>query len=282
MDPANHRIRQEILEIIETGLSTLTPLELERALSSRLTVQKHRFRNVLRSLVSEGILAYSSRYGRSVVGVSPLNPIRITDSLSILPSGGGAAGEKNETVIEISPGAAFGSGEHPSTRLAAGAIAHVLSCAARSMAPTPATALDVGTGSGVLALAALRLGVAYARGIDIDPCARYEARQNAKRNGLSNRFTVSDTPIQGIDATFDLVIANLRTPSLVRLLPEFERITRPQGHLVFSGVKTEEAPDVEGLCATRRFCRIWCRQEKGWAGFAFQNQRIVLPSGDFA
>jgi ribosomal protein L11 methyltransferase len=146
--------------------------------------------------------------------------------------------------LVIDPGQAFGTGGHASTRLALEAIA----------ALTPgvlagARVLDVGCGTGVLALAALALGAERAVGCDLDPLATAAAREAARANGFGARLTVFTGSLAALAprgrAAFDLVLANLLRRELEPLLETIARATRPGGRVILSGLLTSECERVE-------------------------------------
>jgi ribosomal protein L11 methyltransferase len=130
--------------------------------------------------------------------------------------------------IDIDPGAAFGLGDHPSTILS-------LRLLRRSWWPG-ATVLDVGCGSGVLAVVAARLGAPYVEAIDVAPAAIEATVANASRNGVAGTVATSTRPLASIDDTFDLVLANLLAPTLIELAPDLRRVVAPSGELIASGV----------------------------------------------
>jgi ribosomal protein L11 methyltransferase len=137
--------------------------------------------------------------------------------------------------LVIDPGRAFGSGAHPSTRLALAALERSLVGDAR--------VLDAGCGSGVLAIAALRLGASRATGLDVDPAALDATRRNAERNGVLDRLSVSDASVDHVAATrgpFELVLANMLLPQLVAMAGPLRAALAPGATLVLSGVLTEQ------------------------------------------
>ena len=118
-------------------------------------------------------------------------------------------------MVLIDPGRAFGSGSHPSTLLALAAL--------EALVLPGSTVLDVGCGSGVLAVAAARLGAGRVVAIDIDPAAHEATLDNAARNGVA--VEVSATPLGEVAGRFDVVVANLLAPTLVELAaPLGERV----------------------------------------------------------
>lgn len=169
-------------------------------------------------------------------------PIVLSPRLAVRPSFADFAPGPGQQVLVVDPAQAFGTGSHESTRLAL----EWLDACAPALAPG-SRVLDLGTGTGILALAALALAPVTAFGLDLDPLAAPEARSNARRNGLSARFRVWTGGIESIApaARFELVVANLLRRELE---PVFEAIAlrmRPGGLLVLSGLLSEERSRVE-------------------------------------
>ena len=113
----------------------------------------------------------------------------------------------------------------------------------------PKRLLDIGSGSGVLALAGLTLGVAQALGVDPDPAALAAARHNARLNGLSRRLELTDKPLDQLDGAYPLVVANLTGPLLQSLGPKIIDLLSPGGRLIVSGLLIEELPTVRSAFA---------------------------------
>lgn len=164
-----------------------------------------------------------------------LGVVRISGRLAVRPSfvaddGRGGAG------LVIEPGQAFGTGGHASTRLA---LELLDGLAAPQL--EGARVLDAGTGSGVLALAALALGARSAVGFDLDPIAVREARENARRNALGARLGLFAGPLAALRAPpFDLVLANLLRTELLPILDGLAAALRPGGRAVLSGLLASE------------------------------------------
>jgi ribosomal protein L11 methyltransferase len=135
-----------------------------------------------------------------------------------------------EHVIELEPGRAFGTGLHETTSLVAEALAlHAESFRGRGI-------LDVGCGSGILAIVALVLGASKARAVDNDPDVIDVVRENAVRNGLISRVETDTTPVEDVTDTFDTVVANIEADVLIRLAKPISARVNPGGLLVLSGV----------------------------------------------
>lgn len=163
---------------------------------------------------------------------SQFDPIRISDRLWIVPSWH-AAPDPAAINLELDPGLAFGTGSHPTTRLC-------LEWLEANVAPG-CNLLDYGCGSGILGIAALKLGAGDVLGIDIDPAALTAAADNAARNGVTLRLAHSGAPLT---QTFDRVVANILTNPLMLLAPLLTSRLRPGGRLALSGVLETQADQV--------------------------------------
>ncbi|HET9942524.1 MAG TPA: 50S ribosomal protein L11 methyltransferase [Terriglobia bacterium] len=126
---------------------------------------------------------------------------------------------------------AFGTGHHPTTALCGEAIEEAIAVA------TPGSILDVGTGSGVLALSALMMGVPRAVGLDIDADALRVAAEHARLNGLANRLQLVHGGPEAVDGTWPLVVANVIAASLVEMAPVLVRRVGHRGRLILSGIR---------------------------------------------
>jgi ribosomal protein L11 methyltransferase len=125
--------------------------------------------------------------------------------------------------------------------------------------------LDIGTGSGILAMAAVCLGVKKGLGIDIDPCAIAEARDNIALNHLQDQLVISNRKIDAIDQDFSMVIANLRYPSLKKFYPQISKLTDTNGWVALSGFRSHEQDDLMDLYTAKNFECIWTAAEIDWA-----------------
>lgn len=242
------------------------PADLIRELMRDLNLSRGPVQAGLHELVAEGELAYVFEHGQTFLEPSFDRPVRVSDRIVLTPPGRTFPAGPADVLIRIIPGAAFGAGRHPTTRLALKAIDFVLGSAGESSAGVRRRMLDIGTGSGVLAMAAVMLSIETGLAVDIDPCALAEARANVELNALSRRITVSDQAAETIDGSYDLVTANLRTPTLARLAPCLAGWTAPQGALVISGIRTEECGALMCEFEKRFFNTVWRDEEQEWAG----------------
>ncbi|HYU68889.1 MAG TPA: 50S ribosomal protein L11 methyltransferase [Burkholderiales bacterium] len=160
-------------------------------------------------------------------------PIRVSAHLWIVPTWR-APPEPDAINLVLDPGLAFGTGSHPSTRLC-------LQWLERSIAGGE-TVLDYGCGSGILAIAALKLGARRAVGVDIDPGAVAAARANARRNGVAGEFLEGGAPLE---FAADVVIANILANPLKLLAPMLASRCRHGGQIALSGILSDQASEVE-------------------------------------
>jgi ribosomal protein L11 methyltransferase len=161
-------------------------------------------------------------------------PFAIVPGLVIKPSWEAYQPESGQHVIEMDPGMAFGTGQHASTRMA-------LALIKQSMQRTTARqALDVGTGTGILAMAAALFGAERVVAIDNDPDAVVVAQENIEKNNLTEKIKVSVTPVAHIQGEYQLVSANIVHDVLVEMAPVLAALTAPGGHLVLAGILSGE------------------------------------------
>ena len=166
-------------------------------------------------------------------------PLRVTDRLVIRPPWEEYAAQPGETVITIYPGMAFGTGRHASTLLCLKALEEVWD-QPRPSAPGPWQVLDVGTGTGILALAAARWGAAVLA-IDLDPEAVAAALENVRLNDLLDRVWVEETPLTSLRQQFGLILANITAPDLLQLAEALTARLLNDGVLIISGFLAEDA-----------------------------------------
>lgn len=179
-------------------------------------------------------------------------PMRVSPRLWIVPSWH-APPDPRAVNVTLDPGIAFGTGTHPSTRLCLRWV--------DAQVRGGETFIDFGCGSGILAIAALRLGAGSARGIDIDPQALLAAERNAVQNLVEARFvaaaTAGDQPAQ-------LVVANILANPLMVLAPLLARLTVNAGRIALSGILLEQADEVRAVYA-EWFVMEEIATEEGWA-----------------
>jgi ribosomal protein L11 methyltransferase len=193
------------------------------------------------------------------VWVLSARPIRI-GSLRILPSHFDA----EPGAIRLIDAVAFGTGLHPTTALCLEALADA------QQTGLPDAVLDVGTGSGVLALAALRLGVPRATALDIDDEAMRVAAENARLNGFDNRLQLTRGRPEALTGVWPLVLANILAAPLVEMAPALVRRVGHDGRLVLSGIPQSVEADVAAAYLNLGMRRVDVKSRGGWAALVLQ------------
>ena len=166
----------------------------------------------------------------------------------------------DRVVVLIEPGRAFGTGGHGSTRSCLELLERALAGAGVSRA------VDVGCGSGILAIAAARLGVCRVDAIDVDPDAVAATEENARRNGVADRIRASVAEVAGwAGPAAPLVLANLLAAAHVTLAPTLAARVTPGGNLIAGGLLAHEVPAVTGVFAAEGCWLVELAEDDGWA-----------------
>ena len=178
------------------------------------------------------------------------------------------AAEPDPLTIVLDPETAFGSGEHGSTRSALTLMNKILSQGDR--------VLDLGSGSGILTIAAAKLGAARAIGIEVDPEANQVAVRNARCNGVNRTVQFLDgdaATLAPLVGPADLVLSNILRSTNTLLLPTIARVLRPNGRAVFAGMEELEAKEFRATLQSAGFLPIQETLDSGWWGVAAQLSR---------
>jgi ribosomal protein L11 methyltransferase len=171
-----------------------------------------------------------------------------------------------DVVLTIYPGMAFGTGRHPSTWLCLQALEEVTHDWSPELAPQ---VLDVGTGTGILGLAAAHLG-AKVLAIDLDPEALAAVRDNIRLNELQNLVRADDIPLAAIRQQFDLIFANLTTPDLQSLAEALAGRLRPSGYLIISGFLIKDLPPLLDRFLAQGLTSQKSHQKDDWAALVLK------------
>ena len=204
------------------------------------------------------VSAAAGRDDESVWTLTP-RPVRIR-TLVIVP----AAEPASTGALRLVDGAAFGTGLHATTALCLEAIEDLLDVT------VPDRILDVGTGSGVLSLAALRRGVRRAVALDIDAEALTVAAENARLNDLGERLWLVRGGPDAVRGAWPLVVANIRAAELMAMAPTLARLVASRGRLVLAGIPTSVAPDVQLVYRRLGMSLVSLAERDGWAALVCQ------------
>lgn len=182
---------------------------------------------------------------------------RVGERIVIRPSWREYQPAPHDVVIELDPGMAFGTGLHPTTRLCLAALERAVRPGSR--------VLDLGTGSGILAIAAAKLGAAEVLAVDTDPVATRAATANVAANQLNDRVAVIEGSIeQAADAAFDGVVANISATVVIAVARELARVTRPGGWVLASGLLADREIEVALALAAAGFHLTGSSGENDW------------------
>jgi ribosomal protein L11 methyltransferase len=196
---------------------------------------------------------------------------RVGRRFVIKPSWRAYTPQPDDLVLELDPGMAFGTGLHPTTQLCLIAL--------EQHPPTGQVVLDLGTGSGILAIGAARLGARRVLALDVDPVAVHAAKANVRRNRLARVVTVAQgtielsgqirqtgAPMRDLPVgPFALVLANIIAGVIIELAPGLAAVCRPGGRLIASGILTERLPEVQDVLARRGFTCCETMTSGDWA-----------------
>lgn len=170
------------------------------------------------------------------------HPLPVGERIVVRPTWRTYDAKPGEIVIDLDPGMAFGTGSHPTTSLCVKALERLVR--------EGDLVYDVGTGSGILAIAAALLGAGRVVACDIDPVAVRVARENVAQNGVARRVEVVEGDWSALPAEkADVVVANILAEVIIDMAPEVSRLLRPGGNFVASGIILHRAGDVERALA---------------------------------
>ncbi len=266
MKPAADVLLRHVLHRIQNTDHRMRPNALIRDLVSGHGVTRREACRAIQRLVDGGQLAYTQEFGSCFLVPAINAPVRITDRVVLKPAAHPYRGPDHEVVISLRHGAAFGCGDHPSTRMALRMLDSAALPATGNVSAGCQRGLDVGTGSGVLIIAAVALGCRQGIGVDIDPCAVFEARENVRLNGLQERIEIRSGTLDTVSGPFDLILANLRPPTLAAIAERLRKEMSAGGRLILSGFRPEEADGVIRHYAGVGFIPEEHHVEGGWAG----------------
>ena len=230
----------------------------------------------LKSLEMEGRFGWDVDFGRLYAEADTVDdgdwknewkkhfrPIKITDRLVVKPTWEDYSPAPGEQVIEIDPGMAFGTGSHETTRLCIQLM--------EKYGKPGAIMLDVGCGSGILAIGGGLLGFGRVLGIEIDPDAVKAAEENTVRNGLENTVEIRQGDLaDGVDETFDLVVANLMADLVIRLAEDCIHRVKDGGVFISSGILLEKKDQVRAAVEAAGFTILEIAEEGEWCAIAAQ------------
>ena len=189
-------------------------------------------------------------------------PIKIGERLVIVPAWEKYTPAEGELIVRMDPGMAFGTGTHETTRLVIKLLENYTKEGCRM--------LDVGTGSGILAICASKLGAGECRAYDIDPMAVRVANENIKDSGLTNITCEVSDLLRQVDKSrpYDLICANIVADIIIRMTPDVGELMHKDTVLLASGIIMERSDDVVACFEEHGFRIAERLEENGWCGLA--------------
>ncbi|WP_258298074.1 50S ribosomal protein L11 methyltransferase [Paenibacillus peoriae] len=197
-------------------------------------------------------------------------PLRVSDRLTIKPTWEDyEPASEEEKIIELDPGMAFGTGTHPTTSLCLRMLESVIKGGEE--------VIDVGTGSGILAIGAVKLGAKHVLALDLDPVAVSSARENTRLNGLEERITIKESdllsvlnasdPTLGIQLPVKLVVANILAEIILLFIDDVYKALEPGGIYIASGIWKNKEEVVETALKAAGFEIAEISRDEDWLAF---------------
>ena len=183
-------------------------------------------------------------------------PSKVGEKIVVKPIWEEYTAKQGELVVELDPGMAFGTGDHETTRMCIQAL--------EKYVQKDSTVFDVGCGSGILAIAAAKLGAKHAVGVDLDPVAVESAKENVEYNHLDNIEILYGNLIEVIDGKADVVVANILAEIVCILTEDVSRVIKPGGYFITSGIIHERVEMVTDKLEECGFEVIKVNKEGEW------------------
>lgn len=243
--PAPESVETAVQAAVATARRRWTARDLEREIAARESCPREVVGTAIRRLVDGGILEYDYTFGQSYLVLSFHLPVAVGERFVILSPGCQDIAPADRVPLCLAPGSAFGSGRHPTTRLALQGLEKgwALAWSSAGSGSPPPTVIDIGTGSGILAIAL---------------------------NAATASIIVTGADLENLPGTFDMVIANLRLPTLIQLLPWVRSHLQQKGCVVVSGIREDEWAVLKARYGDAGYHPVWHRCEAGWIGGLFR------------
>jgi ribosomal protein L11 methyltransferase len=195
-----------------------------------------------------------------------IRPIRVSEHFIVHPSWHAPEHDEGCTLLVIDPKMSFGTGFHETTRLM---LKLLETCAVHG-----ARVLDVGTGTGILAIAAIKLGASHAVGVDIDEWSRQNAEENAQLNGVSHVTAFRLGTLDEADGSFDIILSNITRLDNLELLPRFTERLNSGGTIILSGYHGNDAPDMRSAVLSAGYTVRDEREENEWSALMAAKEKL--------
>lgn len=259
--------KEDVLNILFKSDVKLTAHDFIKEIKARFSTSFFEAKKILQQLIDEQELSYHYLYGATYVEKSFLKPVSITKNFILKPPGFQNRLNQNAIELIIEPGLSFGSGQHPTTQLCIQAIDFCFFERQMVESKENLAGADIGTGSGVLAMAMCLAGLTSCKAYEIDQVAINEAKKNIALNHLSKRIKVIEEYMKESKNKFSIISANLRFPTLIALSDMICAGLVQNGIVIISGVREWEKDQFVTIYSEKGFELAWQQDEKKWSGF---------------
>ncbi len=258
----------DVLSILQKSEVKLSPQVYIKKIQSRFDISARQAKKILKQLIADQELCYQYEFGATYVEKSFLRPVRVTPHFVLKPFNlKPSFNSSNDIEILIEQGISFGGGQHPTTQLCLQAIDEYLFEKPIFKDKKRQSTADIGTGSGVLALAMCKAGMGSCQAYEIDPVSINEAKKNVHHNCLNKSVIVHGTLMPEQKNTYSIICANLRFPTLKQISWMIHSSLIDGGIAILSGVREWEKENLIEHFITQGFELIWQKDDKKWSGF---------------
>ena len=252
----------DIPEELETEVVTIKAyLPVDEFLDEKLRVFKERINQLQEHNLDKGRGCINCREVQEEDWASSwkeyFHPVRVSEHIVIKPSWEEYLPVEDDIIIELDPGMAFGTGTHHTTVMCIRALEDVIK--------PGYTVFDVGTGSGILAVAAAKLGANFVHAIDLDPVAVRVATENITFNKVTETVTITQGDLlTGVSGKADVIVANIIADIIIKMLPDVRTRLADTGVFIASGIISERLSDVTQALIENEFIIDKVIEEGGW------------------
>ncbi|BBB92778.1 MAG TPA: 50S ribosomal protein L11 methyltransferase [Methylomusa anaerophila] len=252
----------DIPEVTETGVVTIKAyLPVDEYLDDKLRIFEERINRLVEHDIDKGRGAINWREVQEEDWASAwkqyFHPVRLGERIVVKPSWEEYIAAANDLIIELDPGMAFGTGTHHTTAICIRLLEDVIK--------PKSTVFDIGTGSGILAITAAKLGASRVIAIDLDPIAVKIAKENIKINKTDTIIeALQGDLLTGVNGQADVIVANIVADVIIRMLPEVQKHLTHNGLFIASGIIAERLSDVTAVMLENKLIIDRVVEEGGW------------------
>ncbi len=264
--------RDAVLDILCQAEAKFSAQAFIQEIKKKLSVSTQKAKKKLKQLIDEQELSYHYLYGSTYIEKSFLKPVRVSKHFILKPPGFSSLPKKNDHEIIIEQGISFGSGQHPTTQLCLEAIDLCLLEKQMVHKGSGFAGADIGTGSGVLAIAMCKAGLMSCKAYEIDPVSVNEAKKNVKLNSFEMKIEVIQDKIKPSENQVSVITANLRFPTLKAISNLIFSGLKKNGIVILSGVRTWERELLVSHYSDIGFDLVWQKDRKNWSAFVLEKK----------